>query len=1642
MKTKIQFSKQILSIALCLAMFLSYVPMSVFAANEHSHPVCGASHTDIGDHTGDCSNIAWRKWESTTTMPTEAGAYYLANNVELSATWEIPEGIEISLCLNGHSVSGNNAVRVITVGETAKLNVCDCSAEQSGKVTQGFDSSGSGGGVYVYQDAALNFFGGNITNNEAKLYGGGVYIYYGTFNMYGGSVSSNKSQSYGGGIYNCYGYFNLYSGNISENTATGGGGAVFSSGTFTMIGGTIFGNTVTKSDRCWGGGVYVNGTYFEMSGGNIENNSADEGKGIFVASAGELQVIDSPSIKDNIYLDSYNNRISYIKILGPLDTNASISSTNRTIGEAFVKGTDAYSITENDAAKFTTTSGRIVLDKWNNRLVLCDDTHPAYENGACKTCEMECMHTLAYKKTSEFVVEETCTADSNCGHSATATLAVKENSYAYASIQITPATITYSDNWQGKKTTEISYSNNLNASTEGNPATASITVEDQTLTATFQIAAVSIADAAVTLNPENGTYTGTAYEPQISVVWNGATLVEDTDYKVSWTKTGYLTPDTYTASVGGIGNFTGSVDKSFTINAASLSDVKVEQTETLTYTGQAQTPTVSASAVAVNNQPISFTYSTEENGTYGDMPSFTDAGTYTVYYKAFAPNHNDKFGSFTVTVQKATVTEPTIANKVYTGSIQTADIVDADLYTVEQNNGGVDAGSYDVVLKLKDSDNYKWAITDDAEVTVQFVISTAENAWTVAPSISSWTYGETAKSPTYEAKFGTIKVTYTGKANDGSDYNSETAPTKAGNYTAAFAVESTGNYSGLSKSVDFTIEKATYEMSTAKWNYTEAFNFTGHMVEVSYVLLPTGVKVVSYEGNTGTDVGDYVAKATLSYDEYNFYAPVAEDLHWKIVNNWYPTEYSVSGTGWLNEDFVITAQDGYKVSLTNTKYGRWADTITCSSETDNGSITFYMQNESNYLISNGVTVGYKLDKTAPTGKVEFVNRTGWQEFINTISFGLFYKDEVTVKITGKDNLSGVATVEYFASSEALTLDDVKAITTWTEYNGEFGVPLEDAKKFIYFVRITDNAGNVTYLSTDGAEYDITAPVISGITSGETYYTTQKFTVTDSNGVTVKVNESEVADYTLAGNTDTTYGVVATDAAGNRTEVTVTIKTIASVYDAVKDVTAENVDNEAAEKLEKAQEVLETILTDSNATDTEKAEIQTYLDKITVLTEEIAATYKITNGADSSWTKGSSSTLGFTANGLSKFFKEVRIDDTVITLDTDYTTQEDTIVTLKAAYLNKLSTGTHKIEIVFDVLGKEAVAECSFTVKAAPVSESTSTTVHTHSWSELKSDATTHYYECSSCGAKDEVTKHSYNAAGKCTACGYYNASAVTQAATTEPTATPEPTETPVEIPTEADTTIKDTTAKEAVVEAAKENIKTADGTATVDKSAVEAIVEANGEENTVVLPLTETTEDVVNKAEIDTEALADIAESGKDIVIQFTDATVKLEAEAVKEIAQQANGKTVEIRAVEIELHHLNDHQQKEMEDVDHALILQLQVYSDGEHIGNFDGGRATIVVPFEIEEGTYIEDYSVYFIDDNGVLHDVAHEYVDGHMIFTTIHFSEYVIAHHAKADVPQTVVPEAPQAQNSLPIIPVILVVITAILFIFVLARKKREE
>lgn len=103
------------------------------------------------------------------------------------------------------------------------------------------------------------------------------------------------------------------------------------------------------------------------------------------------------------------------------------------------------------------------------------------------------------------------------------------------------------------------------------------------------------------------------------------------------------------------------------------------------------------------------------------------------------------------------------------------------------------------------------SITISSNTTLYAVwkkISTFEtNEFTQPLTITGWTYGETANTPTAVAKYGTIKYTYSNTA-DGT--YTEEVPTEAGTHYVKATVEETADYSGLeSDAFEFVIGKKT-----------------------------------------------------------------------------------------------------------------------------------------------------------------------------------------------------------------------------------------------------------------------------------------------------------------------------------------------------------------------------------------------------------------------------------------------------------------------------------------------------------------------------------------------------------------------------------------------------------------------------------------------------------------------------------------------------------------------------------------------------------------------------------------------------------------------------------------------------------------
>ena len=206
---------------------------------------------------------------------------------------------------------------------------------------------------------------------------------------------------------------------------------------------------------------------------------------------------------------------------------------------------------------------------------------------------------------------------------------------------------------------------------------------------------------------------------------------------------------------------------------------------------------------------------------------------------------------------KTVVNAPVINSKVYNGEKQAATVEANDAYTVIENNGGVNAGEYNVVLKLTDENAYEWKTPDAADatmLTLKFVITKATNSVSEL-TLNGWRAGETANVPAANAEFGEVKFAY---ATEQNGAYTENVPTAAGAYFVKAYVEATENYDGAEAVISFEITKAKNEnavtVSAEDVKYGE--NVTP-VVTADATHIPDGAEIVYTYALTSD--GEYVA---------------------------------------------------------------------------------------------------------------------------------------------------------------------------------------------------------------------------------------------------------------------------------------------------------------------------------------------------------------------------------------------------------------------------------------------------------------------------------------------------------------------------------------------------------------------------------------------------------------------------------------------------------------------------------------------------------------------------------------------------------------------------------------------------------------
>ena len=423
-----------------------------------------------------------------------------------------------------------------------------------------------------------------------------------------------------------------------------------------------------------------------------------------------------------------------------------------------------------------------------------------------------------------------------------------------------------------------------------------------------------------------------------------------------------------------------------------------------------------------------------------------------------------------------------------------------------------DAGTYTFTLIFTVSGGYSWNSADGTvngiTLTKTLVIGKATNEWSKEPAISvaDITYGK-AYEATATAKYGTVAITYATKAADGtwSDY-STTKPTNAGTHKVKFFVEGTDNYTELSKEIEYTIGKATPEITSIKTTYDLTW----------YEGLKLGN--ITIEDTTATPAGGTFAWAepdtALDATTYKFdvvYTP-ADTANYNTVSK---------------EVTINVAPKGIKAPTAS------AD-LTYTGSTQTATVTD-VEAEGNrpYTIVNngGKNVGNYTVTVTLQANYAWTNVSGWTQTDNELTYTYTIKqatNSATLSMSGwtygdtanspaiSDRTFSDTTPEYQYSTDNFATHTTVRPTNAGDYSVRAVIP----------AYVVNGATNYPEFTTIAVDFTIEqATVTASLTKNSFEYTAQEIDVTEylsisSNPTTTM---AKVTDYTLGNQKNTVVG---------------------------------------------------------------------------------------------------------------------------------------------------------------------------------------------------------------------------------------------------------------------------------------------------------------------------------------------------------------------------------------------------------------------------------------------------------------------------------------------------------------------------------------
>ena len=634
-------------------------------------------------------------------------------------------------------------------------------------------------------------------------------------------------------------------------------------------------------------------------------------------------------------------------------------------------------------------------------------------------------------------------------------------------------------------------------------------------------------------------------------------------------------------------------------------------------------------------------------------------------------------------IVQATVVTPTIADKEYSGSHQTGTVPSSTLYTVQSNPGGIEVDTYNVILELTDSVNYKW---DEKGGQTTFRIVKATNSWTSAPSIAGWTYGDSPRSPGYTAKYGndTVQVAY--RPASGGDYGAQ-VPTQAGAYQVRFTVPESDHYTGLETEIDLTIQKRNVTMVSGI--VAKEKNYDG---TTSAVLDCSGAQ---FSGKAAGDTLTVTATGTFANGDVGTGKQV-------VISGLTLDTAS-------QQNYTLNTENSQKVAYTTIHKKPVTAILAVTTKVYNGltdaEVTAVIHRndlEGTDSITLGGLTGAFENKNAGKEKSVAVNKAGL-----TVTGDRQTQYEITIPESATGEITQ-APLEVTAKDHTILYGfNGTPDGSGVNYNGfmddDTEAVLSGTLRYAYDYRPTDNVGDY-HITPGGLESDnyritflpgkltvkpkpLTHADISAVPEKTAFAFTGSavepaVTVTDRGQPMAKNTDYLV---TYSGNTPAASPATAAltlTGSGNYTGA-LTRKFV--ITDAITLIpalpeTAEPDDQEAIDAYEQAKASFDAL--DDEQKGLLGAETAAaYQEKLNTLFRALTD-YKIIKGSGRSWYQDDVVGLAFVANGAYSKFTQVRIDGEALPESEYASWSGSTVITLKPSYLMTLSIGSHKIQVVY------------------------------------------------------------------------------------------------------------------------------------------------------------------------------------------------------------------------------------------------------------------------------------------------------------------------------------------------------------------------